>query len=61
MRGLLSVEDTIHFVVIVRVNLARYHKFCSVNNSEERLLSARKRIWRQSNEYGRESESPGKK
>ena len=43
-RGLLSVEDIINLAVI---GLERY-----VNNSEERLLSAGKRIWRQSNEYG---------
>ena len=48
-RGLLSVEDIINLAVI---GLERY-----VNNSEERLLSAGKRIWRQSNEYGGESES----
>ena len=37
-RGLLSVDDTINLEVI---GLERY-----VNNSEERLLSAGKRIWR---------------
>ena len=48
-RGLICVEDIINFAVI---GIERY-----VYNSEERLLSAGKRIWRQSNEYVVESES----